>query len=89
MADWNVALDGYQKPTNAPVPTYAQVVGVVNKKAEPRDYMLTAAGGLPGETIKVGAARPPIAMTSNSASPVWAMKSPVVGVPRWPIPRAT
>jgi 3D-(3,5/4)-trihydroxycyclohexane-1,2-dione acylhydrolase (decyclizing) len=52
MADWNTALDGYQKPTNAPVPTYAQVVGVVNKKADPRDYMLTAAGGLPGETMK-------------------------------------
>ena len=52
MAEWNTALDGYQKPTNAPVPTYAQVVGVVNKKAEPRDYMITAAGGLPGETMK-------------------------------------
>jgi len=52
MAEWNKALDGYQKPTNAPVPTYAQVVGVVNKKAAPRDYMLTAAGGLPGETMK-------------------------------------
>lgn len=52
MAEWNAALDGYQKPTNAPVPTYAQVVGVVNKKAAPRDYMITAAGGLPGETMK-------------------------------------
>ena len=52
MAEWNTALDGYQKPTNAPVPTYAQVVGVVNAKAEPRDYMITAAGGLPGETMK-------------------------------------
>ena len=52
MAQWNEALDGYQKPTNAPVPTYAQVVGVVNRKADPRDYMLTAAGGLPGETMK-------------------------------------
>jgi 3D-(3,5/4)-trihydroxycyclohexane-1,2-dione acylhydrolase (decyclizing) len=52
MAKWNAALDGYQKPTNAPVPTYAQVVGAVNKKAGPRDYMLTAAGGLPGETMK-------------------------------------
>jgi 3D-(3,5/4)-trihydroxycyclohexane-1,2-dione acylhydrolase (decyclizing) len=52
MAEWNAALDGYQKPTNAPVPTYAQVVGVVNKKASPRDYMITAAGGLPGETMK-------------------------------------
>jgi 3D-(3,5/4)-trihydroxycyclohexane-1,2-dione acylhydrolase (decyclizing) len=52
MADWNAALDGYQAPTNAPVPTYAQVVGVVNRKAGPRDYMITAAGGLPGETMK-------------------------------------
>ena len=52
MAEWNTLLDGYQKPTNAPVPTYAQVVGVVNKKAGTRDYMITAAGGLPGETMK-------------------------------------
>jgi 3D-(3,5/4)-trihydroxycyclohexane-1,2-dione acylhydrolase (decyclizing) len=52
MADWNKAIDSYQKPTNAPVPTYAQVVGAVNRKAAPRDYMITAAGGLPGETMK-------------------------------------
>jgi 3D-(3,5/4)-trihydroxycyclohexane-1,2-dione acylhydrolase (decyclizing) len=52
MAEWNAALDGYQRPTNAPVPTYAQVVGVVNAKAALRDYMITAAGGLPGETMK-------------------------------------
>ncbi|MFN0191643.1 MAG: 3D-(3,5/4)-trihydroxycyclohexane-1,2-dione acylhydrolase (decyclizing) [Aestuariivirga sp.] len=52
MADWNKALDGYQKATNAPVPTYAQVVGAVNRKAAPRDYLITAAGGLPGETMK-------------------------------------
>jgi 3D-(3,5/4)-trihydroxycyclohexane-1,2-dione acylhydrolase (decyclizing) len=52
MAEWNAALDGYQKPTNDPVPTYGQVVGAVNRKAAPTDYMLTAAGGLPGETMK-------------------------------------
>jgi 3D-(3,5/4)-trihydroxycyclohexane-1,2-dione acylhydrolase (decyclizing) len=52
MAEWNAALDAYQMPTNAPVPSYAQVVGTVNKKAGPRDYMITAAGGLPGETMK-------------------------------------
>ena len=52
MATWNKALEGYRKPTNAPVPTYAQVVGVVNDKAGERDYMITAAGGLPGETMK-------------------------------------
>jgi 3D-(3,5/4)-trihydroxycyclohexane-1,2-dione acylhydrolase (decyclizing) len=52
FALWNTARDGYQMPTNAPVPTYAQVVGVVNAKAGERDYMITAAGGLPGETMK-------------------------------------
>jgi 3D-(3,5/4)-trihydroxycyclohexane-1,2-dione acylhydrolase (decyclizing) len=52
MAQWNAAIDSYQKPTNAAIPTYAQIVGVVNRKAASRDYMLTAAGGLPGETMK-------------------------------------
>lgn len=61
MAEWNAALDGYQKPTNAPVPSYAQVVGVVNRKAAAKDYMITAAGGLPGETMKNWRCR-----TSNS-----------------------
>ncbi|MEW9616502.1 3D-(3,5/4)-trihydroxycyclohexane-1,2-dione acylhydrolase (decyclizing) [Shinella sp. S4-D37] len=52
FAKWNEALDGYQKPTNAPVPTYAQVVGIVNAKAGERDLLITAAGGLPGEVMK-------------------------------------
>ena len=52
FAKWNTALDAYQKPTNAPVPTYAQVVGIVNAKAGDRDLLITAAGGLPGEVMK-------------------------------------
>ncbi|HYZ64162.1 MAG TPA: 3D-(3,5/4)-trihydroxycyclohexane-1,2-dione acylhydrolase (decyclizing) [Acetobacteraceae bacterium] len=52
FAAWNRALDGFRKPTNAPVPTYAQVVGVVNDKAGERDLVITAAGGLPGELVK-------------------------------------
>ncbi len=52
FAGWNSLLDGLQKPTNAPVPTYAQVVGVVNAKAGERDLLVTAAGGLPGEVMK-------------------------------------
>ncbi|WP_282608585.1 3D-(3,5/4)-trihydroxycyclohexane-1,2-dione acylhydrolase (decyclizing) [Pelagibius sp. Alg239-R121] len=52
FAAWNRLLDEHQKPTNAPVPTYAQVVGVVNRKAGERDLILTAAGGLPGEVTK-------------------------------------
>ena len=52
FAGWNELLDGLQKPTNAPIPTYAQVVGAVNRWAGDNDRMITAAGGLPGETSK-------------------------------------
>ena len=52
FARWNAMLDQFQKPTNEPVPTYAQVVGVVNAKAGERDLLITAAGGLPGEVMK-------------------------------------
>lgn len=51
-SDWNKVLDKGQAPTNAEVPRYAQVIAVVNKMAKPDDTMVTAAGGLPGETIK-------------------------------------
>lgn len=51
-ADWNAFLDAGQAPSNAPVPSYAQVIGVVNKAAREADTMVTAAGGLPGETAK-------------------------------------
>ncbi len=52
FARWNALLDGFQQPTNDPVPTYAQVVGVVNAKADDGDLLITAAGGLPGEVMK-------------------------------------
>jgi len=52
FAAWDKMLDGFRKPTNEPVPTYAQVVGVVNDKAGERDLLITAAGGLPGEVMK-------------------------------------
>ncbi|TPJ30180.1 MULTISPECIES: 3D-(3,5/4)-trihydroxycyclohexane-1,2-dione acylhydrolase (decyclizing) [unclassified Mesorhizobium] len=52
FAKWNKALDGYQKPTNQPVPSYAQVIGIVNARAGERDLVITAAGGLPGEVMK-------------------------------------
>ncbi|MGY4752552.1 3D-(3,5/4)-trihydroxycyclohexane-1,2-dione acylhydrolase (decyclizing) [Pannonibacter sp. Q-1] len=52
FAEWNKLLDKHQAPTNAPVPTYAQVVHVVNEAAKPADTLITAAGGLPGEVTK-------------------------------------
>ncbi|MFN0113393.1 MAG: 3D-(3,5/4)-trihydroxycyclohexane-1,2-dione acylhydrolase (decyclizing) [Paracoccaceae bacterium] len=52
FADWNALLDKHQAPTNAPVPTYAQVVGALNRAARPEDTLIAAAGGTPGEVTK-------------------------------------
>ncbi|MEK0085950.1 3D-(3,5/4)-trihydroxycyclohexane-1,2-dione acylhydrolase (decyclizing) [Benzoatithermus flavus] len=48
-AEWNRFIDQRSGPTNAEVPTYAHVVGAVNRLCDPRDLALTAAGGMPGE----------------------------------------
>ena len=52
FADWNKLLDEAQTPTNAPVPTYAQVIAAVNRHAKANDTLIAAAGGLPGEVTK-------------------------------------
>jgi 3D-(3,5/4)-trihydroxycyclohexane-1,2-dione acylhydrolase (decyclizing) len=52
FAKWNAVLDDMQRETNGPLPSYAQVIGAVNQAADERDMVLTAAGGLPGETSK-------------------------------------
>ncbi len=49
---WNKLVDDLQTPTNSPIPTYAQVVGLINKSAKSDTTMVTAAGGLPGEVSK-------------------------------------
>lgn len=49
---WDSLLDDHQAPTNAPIPTYAQVVNVVNKSAGEKDTLIAAAGGIPGEVQK-------------------------------------
>jgi 3D-(3,5/4)-trihydroxycyclohexane-1,2-dione acylhydrolase (decyclizing) len=52
FADWNALLDRHQAPTNAAVPTYAQVVHIVNQWADEKDTLIAAAGGIPGEVMK-------------------------------------
>ncbi|GBQ12681.1 3D-(3,5/4)-trihydroxycyclohexane-1,2-dione acylhydrolase (decyclizing) [Komagataeibacter rhaeticus] len=52
FADWDGLLTRLQAPTNAPLPTYAQVVHMVNEAAGEHDTLITAAGGLPGEVAK-------------------------------------
>lgn len=52
FAEWDALLDTYQAPTNTPIPTYAQVVNVVNAAAGDHDTLIAAAGGIPGEVAK-------------------------------------
>ena len=50
--EWDALLDEHQTQTNAPVPTYAQVVNVVNRAAGEGDHLIAAAGGIPSEVAK-------------------------------------
>ncbi len=52
FTEWNEILDQHQEPTDAPIPSYAQVIGVMNKVARPEDQIIGAAGGTPGEITK-------------------------------------
>lgn len=52
FSEWNALLDDFKKDNGAAVPTYAQVVEVVNRGARDDDTLITAAGGLPGEVTK-------------------------------------
>ena len=56
-AEWNRVVDKFSGPTNASLPSYAHVVGAVNRMCDPTDIALTAAGGLPGELNKNWRAR--------------------------------
>jgi 3D-(3,5/4)-trihydroxycyclohexane-1,2-dione acylhydrolase (decyclizing) len=51
-ASWNKVVDYHSGPTNVAVPSYAQVIGAVNRACANDDLVLSAAGGLPGELCK-------------------------------------
>jgi len=50
--EWNATIEARTRATNTDLPSYAQVVGAVNRQAGEKDRVLTAAGGLPGELTK-------------------------------------
>jgi 3D-(3,5/4)-trihydroxycyclohexane-1,2-dione acylhydrolase (decyclizing) len=56
-ADWNATVDQHCGPSNAALPSYARVIGAINRIADPTDLALTAAGGLPGELTKTWRAK--------------------------------
>lgn len=58
-AKWNRFADSRTAARKTAAPTYARVIGAVNRVAAPGDLALTAAGGLPGELNKVWKSRAP------------------------------
>lgn len=52
FSEWDALLNEFKQDKGAPVPTYAQVVEVINRGARAADTLITAAGGLPGEVTK-------------------------------------
>jgi 3D-(3,5/4)-trihydroxycyclohexane-1,2-dione acylhydrolase (decyclizing) len=52
-AEWNEAVARATAPSNAALPSDAQVLGAVNRAAGPQDAVVCAAGGLPGELHKL------------------------------------
>ena len=48
-ARWDETSAGYTGPTNAALPSDAQVIGAVQRAGRPSDVVVCAAGGLPGE----------------------------------------
>jgi 3D-(3,5/4)-trihydroxycyclohexane-1,2-dione acylhydrolase (decyclizing) len=52
-ADWEATADRYTAPTNAQLPTDAEVLGALMRGGEKSDVVVCAAGGLPGELHKL------------------------------------
>ena len=46
---YHAYIDKIAAPTEGGLPTYAQVVGAIDRLAIPSDYAIAAAGGMPGE----------------------------------------
>ncbi len=49
IAEWHAYLDSWSGRRHDGPPAYAEVIQAVNAAADPEDYILSAAGGLPGE----------------------------------------
>src|SRR5579863_4538597 len=57
--DWNDSVTRATAPSNAALPSDAQVLGAVNRAAGAGDVIVCAAGGLPGELHKLWRVREP------------------------------
>ncbi len=51
IREWNDYLDSIREQQPSDAPSYAQVIQLINDLADPDDYVVSAAGGLPGELV--------------------------------------
>ena len=51
--EWDTYIEKQSGPTNQEIPSYAHAVGAVYRKADKSDIVVTAAGGLVGETVQI------------------------------------
>jgi 3D-(3,5/4)-trihydroxycyclohexane-1,2-dione acylhydrolase (decyclizing) len=58
-AEWSRVVDRATAPARDVPPTEAQVIGAANRAAGPRDVVVCAAGGLPGELHRLWRTRDP------------------------------
>ncbi|RVU84708.1 3D-(3,5/4)-trihydroxycyclohexane-1,2-dione acylhydrolase (decyclizing) [Leucothrix sargassi] len=49
LANWKQIVDERTEVSDTATPSYAQVIGQVNQLADPKDRVITAAGGMPAE----------------------------------------
>ena len=59
-AAWGEVAARYTAPTNAPLPSDAQVIGAILRASQPSDIVINAAGGAPGELHKHWQAEQPL-----------------------------
>jgi 3D-(3,5/4)-trihydroxycyclohexane-1,2-dione acylhydrolase (decyclizing) len=51
LTEWNAHLDTFKQSDPSSRPSYAQVIQTFNELCDDSDYILSAAGGLPGELV--------------------------------------
>jgi 3D-(3,5/4)-trihydroxycyclohexane-1,2-dione acylhydrolase (decyclizing) len=58
-ADWEETVERAYARGHGPLPAQSEVIGVVNRVAEPRDVVVCAAGSMPGDLHKLWRTRDP------------------------------
>jgi 3D-(3,5/4)-trihydroxycyclohexane-1,2-dione acylhydrolase (decyclizing) len=53
VRDWNTAVDLAYRPRNGPLPTQAEILGILNEEVGPNGVVVCAAGSMPGDLHKL------------------------------------